>query len=336
MLDLCSAANSHLPPALPLSVQGLGMSAAELAANPRLDSHWVQDLNRQPRLSSLRDSSLDAVLCACGVQYLQQPEAVFLEVRRVLRPGGLFIISFSSHCWEEKAIAGWLARPSLAARAQLVQQALAAAGFPPSEAALWEPEAAGQEGGSSCDPFAAVLASRLAAEQEQAEELTPPALRHMEAAADGGGVSAAVLECWVFAYRQVGWADGIPPASLEGGRTLSLSPCHSRPATFTLATHNLPLPPTTPTLQLTRYHSQPPAAPLSHLSLLPPMLPTRWQQMHESWASQLPPSPRCRPAHQQRTCRALATASLASSPASLAPASEDLESDSSPVTARLL
>lgn len=85
MLDLCAADRSHLPPGLRLrEARGLGMSDAELAANPQLTGYTVQDLNRQPRLGGLADASLDAVLCACGVQYLTQPEAVLAEVGVVL------------------------------------------------------------------------------------------------------------------------------------------------------------------------------------------------------------------------------------------------------------
>lgn len=223
VLDLCAADSSHLPPGLRLAaVQGLGMSAAELAANPQLTGWSVQDLNRQQRLGGVADASLDAVLCACGVQYLTQPEAVFAEVRRALRPGSLFILSFSGSCWEDKAIAGWLQRPSLRARAQLVQQLLAAAGFPPAQEVLWDPPAAGSNssessGGGRGDPFAALVAARPAAEVEQAAALTPPALREADAASGGGAVSPEALERWVVAYCQMA-ADarelGVPASAI--------------------------------------------------------------------------------------------------------------------------
>src|SRR5262245_9145278 len=51
ILDLMSSWVSHLPPELALAkVAGLGMNAAELEANPRLDERRVQDLNREPAL----------------------------------------------------------------------------------------------------------------------------------------------------------------------------------------------------------------------------------------------------------------------------------------------
>src|SRR3954468_8336159 len=49
ILDLMSSWISHLPPELHFaSVAGLGMNAAELDANHRLDVRVVQDLNRNP------------------------------------------------------------------------------------------------------------------------------------------------------------------------------------------------------------------------------------------------------------------------------------------------
>lgn len=46
-------------------------------------------------------------VAACSVQYLQQPEAVFAEMHRVLKPGGVAIVSFSNRLFYEKAIAAW-------------------------------------------------------------------------------------------------------------------------------------------------------------------------------------------------------------------------------------
>jgi ubiquinone/menaquinone biosynthesis C-methylase UbiE len=44
---------------------------------------------------------------ACSVQYLEQPEKVFSEIYRVLKPGGVAIISFSNRLFYEKAISAW-------------------------------------------------------------------------------------------------------------------------------------------------------------------------------------------------------------------------------------
>ncbi len=107
ILDLMSSWVSHLPPELTFAhVEGHGMNREELAANPRLDHFFVQDLNRNPILP-LPDQSFDAVLNTVSVQYLQQPEQVFAEVYRILKPQGVFIVSFSNRMFFQKAIQAW-------------------------------------------------------------------------------------------------------------------------------------------------------------------------------------------------------------------------------------
>lgn len=121
ILDLMSSWVSHLPREVKYKrVVGHGLNAQELARNPRLDYFFVKDLNLEQKLE-LESCSLDAVLCTVSVQYLQQPEKVFAEVLRVLRPGGVFIVSFSNRMFYEKAITAW--RDSTAyGRVQLVMQ----------------------------------------------------------------------------------------------------------------------------------------------------------------------------------------------------------------------
>lgn len=107
VLDLMSSWKSHLPEAMDLkSVVGLGMNAAELSRNPRLSEYQVRDLNRNPVLP-FADGVFDAVICTASVEYLNQPLAVFEEVRRVLGPGGLFVASFSNRWFEPKTIRIW-------------------------------------------------------------------------------------------------------------------------------------------------------------------------------------------------------------------------------------
>jgi SAM-dependent methyltransferase len=128
VLDLMSSWVSHLPDVPHLGrVAGHGMNAEELRANPRLTEWWVQDLNADAVLPP-EDASFDVVLCCVGVQYLQHPVAVFSEVRRVLRPGGRAVVSFSNRCFPTKAVAAWLAL-DMAGRAGLVTAYLRAAGM---------------------------------------------------------------------------------------------------------------------------------------------------------------------------------------------------------------
>src|SRR5262249_6247485 len=62
LLDVMSSWVSHLPPeAQYAEVIGHGMNAEELAANPRLNRWFVQNLNRDWRLP-LSDASVDAAM----------------------------------------------------------------------------------------------------------------------------------------------------------------------------------------------------------------------------------------------------------------------------------
>ncbi len=128
LLDLMSSWVSHLPPEVFFTeVIGQGMNAEELKANPRLSRYFLQDLNRSPILP-LKTNSLDAVLCCVGVQYLQRPLEVFIEVLRVLRTGAPIIVSFSNRCFPTKAVAIWRSLDTRG-HAVLVRLYLERAGF---------------------------------------------------------------------------------------------------------------------------------------------------------------------------------------------------------------
>ncbi|WP_018872343.1 methyltransferase domain-containing protein [Thioalkalivibrio sp. ALJ16] len=107
VLDLMSSWASHLDQVRgPEAVVGLGMNHQELAANEVLDQALVHDLNRQPAIP-LPPASFDAVVCTASVEYLTHPQAVFASVRELLRPGGVFAVTFSDRCFPTKAIAVW-------------------------------------------------------------------------------------------------------------------------------------------------------------------------------------------------------------------------------------
>ena len=135
VLDLMSSWVSHLPEpaALPLGrVVGLGMNAEELAANPRLASFDVVDLNAAPRLP-YADASFDAVLCAVSIQYLTRPLEVFAEAARVLRPGGRVAVATSHRCFPTKAIRAWHVLPPRDRLAAIALYLERAGGFAPAE-----------------------------------------------------------------------------------------------------------------------------------------------------------------------------------------------------------
>ena len=107
VLDLMSSYRSHLPDDLELvRVVGLGMNGEELTANRQLDEYVLHDLNADPSLP-FADERFDAALCTVSVQYLTRPVAVFREVRRVLKPGAPFLVTFSNRCFPTKAVLAW-------------------------------------------------------------------------------------------------------------------------------------------------------------------------------------------------------------------------------------
>jgi SAM-dependent methyltransferase len=106
VLDLMSSWVSHLPEPLDLDVTGLGLNAEELKQNPRLRERIVHDLNLKPELP-FADAHFDAVLCTASIEYLVKPDAVFKAVRRVLKPGAPFVVTFSERWFPPKAIKLW-------------------------------------------------------------------------------------------------------------------------------------------------------------------------------------------------------------------------------------
>ncbi|CAE7223637.1 unnamed protein product, partial [Symbiodinium microadriaticum] len=86
---------------------GIGLNAQELARNRQLTEWLRQDLNQDPGLH-FADETFDFVVNVVSVDYLVLPLQVFQEIRRVLRPGGLAIMSFSNRFFATKAIKLWL------------------------------------------------------------------------------------------------------------------------------------------------------------------------------------------------------------------------------------
>jgi Methyltransferase domain len=129
ILDLMSSWVSHLPPEIPYRrMVGLGMNRAELAANPRLNTFVVQDLNQHPTLP-FADHEFDGAAICVSIDYLTQPVAVLRELARVLRAGSPVVITFSNRCFPSKAVAAWHALDDRGHLALVRQYLLAAGGW---------------------------------------------------------------------------------------------------------------------------------------------------------------------------------------------------------------
>ena len=127
VLDLMSSWVSHLSKKPSGGLVALGMNAVELKANPMADQVFVQDLNVDPRLP-FDGASFDAVVCCVSIDYLVRPVQVLREAARVLRPGGVVVLTFSNRCFPTKAVRGWLSTDD-DGRVAIVRAYLEQAGF---------------------------------------------------------------------------------------------------------------------------------------------------------------------------------------------------------------
>ena len=157
-----------------------------MARNKQLSEFFVRNLNTDPDGWAFADQTFDAVICCVSVQvcgykkcvhnnyfcpqYLQQPERVFAEIYRVLKPTGVCIVAFSNRLFYDKAIAAWRDNTGVG-RAQLVSQYFGAvAGFTQPEIVTQVGDEPGRGGllqtvqkffkRAQGDPFYAVVAYR--------------------------------------------------------------------------------------------------------------------------------------------------------------------------------
>ena len=151
VLDICSSWISHFR-SPPRQLVAMGMNENELRANEVASSWVVRDLNRTPVLP-FEDLSFDAVTCCVSVDYLTNPLEVFAEVARVLRPGGLFVCTFSNRCFPTKAIRGWLLADERGRCDIVARYFRLSSGFD-------EPEVVHRNPGARTDPLYAVWAPR--------------------------------------------------------------------------------------------------------------------------------------------------------------------------------
>ncbi len=107
ILDLMAGWDSHIPQSIkPERVVGLGLNENELKKNRDLTEFVIHDLNENPRLP-FPDDTFDVVINTVSVDYMTQPVAVFEEVGRVLKPGGIFLVIFSNRMFPLKAVRIW-------------------------------------------------------------------------------------------------------------------------------------------------------------------------------------------------------------------------------------
>ena len=87
-------------------IVGTGNRMEELRMNPVMNHRIVLDLNALPSLP-FRDCVFNASVLFFGVETLHQPELVFSEVGRVLKPGANFLVVFSSETNPAWAVPRW-------------------------------------------------------------------------------------------------------------------------------------------------------------------------------------------------------------------------------------
>ena len=98
---------SHLPTHIKFKkIIGHGLNEAELESNKRLDSFWLQNLNKIQNMP-IEDSSIDVGLIVAGWQYLQYPEKVSSELSRIIKSDSLLIISFTNRAFWSKSPNIW-------------------------------------------------------------------------------------------------------------------------------------------------------------------------------------------------------------------------------------
>ena len=106
VLDLMTSVYSHYPEEIELDAAGIGMNMEEMNNNSRLNKKIVKDINKEPEIP-FEDEKFDVVTCSMSVEYMTRPIEIFQEVKRVLKKGGTFAVSFSNRWFPGKEIKIW-------------------------------------------------------------------------------------------------------------------------------------------------------------------------------------------------------------------------------------
>lgn len=145
-LDVMAGAMSHMPEdAVFQELIGVDVCKKAVEANKALTQSVVQNLNTTPVLP-FDDQSFDGAVLCDGFAYLTQPQRVFEDIYRVLKPGVPFIVSFSDRFIPAKAVAIWHAlEPE--DRVRFISALMARVGFtdldtgevtPPEDLTAWK------------------------------------------------------------------------------------------------------------------------------------------------------------------------------------------------------
>ena len=108
VLDLMAGVHSPLQESgvAVRSMTGVGLNRIELEHNPLFDRRLVHNVNNLQPLA-FDDASFDCVLVHAAFEYATDPPRLIAEIRRILRPRGALIISFSDRYVADKAIRVW-------------------------------------------------------------------------------------------------------------------------------------------------------------------------------------------------------------------------------------
>jgi len=128
VLDLMSSWDSYLPKGKKYKkVIGHGLNKQELKKNKIFDEYWIQNFNSNQDLP-LDKESIDYCLMVAAWQYLQYPEKLTQEIRRILSKQGKIIIAFSNRAFWHKAPNIWTSSTE-EERVQYVRKVLISNGF---------------------------------------------------------------------------------------------------------------------------------------------------------------------------------------------------------------
>ena len=107
VLDMMCGAQSYLPEDIDnLHVTGMGLNEEELKANSQLAELVIHNVNKTPILP-FDDDTFDTVVFTAAVEYLIDPKISFSELKRITKPGGHIITTFTDHWNTLKSILLW-------------------------------------------------------------------------------------------------------------------------------------------------------------------------------------------------------------------------------------